>query len=111
MDNNIENILVQILDSQNTITEKLSSVEKKVTVLTDDVKELKSDVSTLKTDVKTLSNKMDTVYEQTADLTEFKITTTSSIKSLSEDVLFIKQKIHKTEEDVFSIQSHLKIVK
>ena len=118
MDNKIENILVQILETQNTITEKLSGVQNIVNVLSDDVKELKSDVSilksdvsTLKSDVKNLNTKMDTVYEQTSDLLVFKSATTASIKAISEDVLFIKHKIHKTEEEVFSIQSHLKIVK
>ncbi|MDK2920156.1 MAG: hypothetical protein PWQ37_2889 [Candidatus Petromonas sp.] len=35
----------------------------------------------------------------------------SSIKSLSKDFRFIKHKLHQTEEDVFDIKDHLKIIK
>ena len=72
---------------------------------------MKSDVTILKDDVKNINEKIDNVYTQTSDLTEFKWTTTETIKTISEDVRFIKHKLHKTEEDVFSIQTQMKIVK
>ena len=35
----------------------------------------------------------------------------NSISSISKDLKFIKHKLHETEEDVFDIKDHLKLVK
>ena len=34
-----------------------------------------------------------------------------AVKSTSKDIKFVKHKVQETEEDVFTIQSHLKIIK
>jgi hypothetical protein len=35
----------------------------------------------------------------------------SKISSIDKDIKFIKHKLHQTEEDVFDIKDHLKIIK
>lgn len=84
MDNNkIESLLLQILKNQES---------------------MQSDITEIK-------NKIYSVYEQTADLTEFRTETKDNFNSIVKDVKFIKHKLHETEEDVFDIKDHLKIIK
>ncbi|MDU1601937.1 MULTISPECIES: hypothetical protein [Clostridium] len=84
MDNNkIESLLLQILKNQES---------------------MQSDITEIK-------NKIDSVYDQTADLTEFRTETKDNFNSITKDVKFIKHKLHETEEDVFDIKDHLKIIK
>ena len=58
-----------------------------------------------------LENKLEAVHEQTTQLTEFRTETKMEIESLSQDVKFIKHKLHEIEVDVFNIRYHLKLVK
>lgn len=84
MDNNkIESLLMKILDNQT---------------------QMQSDITEIK-------DKMNAVFNQTANLTEFRTETKDNFAILSKDVKFIKHKLHETEEDVFDIKDHLKIVK
>lgn len=125
MNDNIENILVQILDGQKELSQSLADLKSDVVTLKDDVSNLKSDVSTLKDDVsdlksdvtilkddvKNINKKIDNVYTRNSDLTELKKSTTETINTIFKDVQFIKHKLRQNEEDVFSIQRNLKIVK
>lgn len=86
----IEMLLSQILENQNSMKDEIKSIG---------------------TDVKEINRKMDNVYNQTADLTEFRTQTSSALDSISKDIRFVKRKVQDTEEDVFVIQDHLKIVK
>ena len=91
MENNkIEFLLVQILENQT---------------------KMQSDITGMKSDITGIKEKINSVYDQTADLTEFSIETRDNFSSINKDVKFIKHKLHKTEEDVFDIKDHLKIVK
>jgi uncharacterized protein YoxC len=58
-----------------------------------------------------VEQKLDGVVQQTADLTEFRTETNGKLDSIAKDAGFIKHKLNRTEEDVFNIQSHLKIIK
>lgn len=73
--------------------------------------QLVNTVNQVQLDVKEIKDKINTVYNQTADLTEFRTETKESFNSIHKDVKFIKHKLHETEEDVFDIKDHLKIIK
>ena len=79
----IESLLLQILDNQT---------------------KMQSDITEIK-------EKINSVYDQTADLTEFRTETKYNFSCINKDVKYIKHKLHETEEDVFDIKDHLKIVK
>jgi len=84
MENNkIESLLMQILENQT---------------------KMQSDITEIK-------EKINSVYDQTADLTEFRTENRANFSSINKDVKFIKHKLHETEEDVFDIKDHFKIVK
>lgn len=79
MENEILNILKQMQSDMSEMKNSIKNLEagqdelkKDVSGLKQDVSGLKQDVSELKQDVKELNRKMDAVYDQTADLTEFK---------------------------------------
>ncbi|MFD3157356.1 hypothetical protein ACFIJ5_10915 [Haloimpatiens sp. FM7330] len=64
--NNIEQLLQQILKNQT---------------------KMQSDITEIK-------EKINSVYDQTADLTEFRTKTKDSINAISKDVKFVKHKLH-----------------
>ncbi|MPM10415.1 hypothetical protein SDC9_56747 [bioreactor metagenome] len=91
MENNkIENLLMQILEKQTA---------------------MQSDISSMKSDLTEIKEKVSTVYDQTADLTEFRTEIKETANNISKDVKFIKHKLYETEQDVFDIKDHLSIVK
>lgn len=71
----------QILELLQKLNSRMESMENKVDNIEKSQKEIKDEISLI-------NKKLDGVEEQTADLTEFR-----------------------TEEDVFTIQNHLKIIK
>ncbi|OSA89541.1 UNVERIFIED_ORG: hypothetical protein B2H93_15885 [Clostridium botulinum] len=72
---------------------------------------MQKDIKDINTKVDRIEKKLNSVHEQTADLTEFRTETKYKLNTVSQDVKFVKHKVQETEEDVFSIQSHLKIIK
>jgi peptidoglycan hydrolase CwlO-like protein len=84
MDNNkIESLLMQIIENQTK----------------------------MQTDITEIKEKINSVYDKTADLTEFRTETKANFNTITKDVKFIKHKLHETEGDVFDIKDYLKIVK
>ncbi|BCZ45715.1 hypothetical protein psyc5s11_17820 [Clostridium gelidum] len=105
MENNkIESLLVQILENQ-------TKMQSDITGMQFDITGIQSDITGMKSDITEIKGKINSVYDQTADLTEFRTETKDNFSSINKDVKFIKHKLHETEEDVFDIKDHLKIVK
>ncbi|WP_270567981.1 hypothetical protein [Clostridium beijerinckii] len=96
-DDKIEALLMKIIENQNKMQSNIT--------------EIKSDIVGMKSDISEIKGKVDSIYDQTADLTEFRTGTKEHFITINKDVKLIKQKLHKTEEDVFDIKGQLKIVK
>lgn len=75
------------------------------------LKAMQSDIKDLKVGQDRIEKKLDAVYEQTVDLTEFRTETSEKIDYIAKDTGFIKHKLNRTEEDVYNIQSHLHLIK
>ncbi|MGL5085420.1 MAG: hypothetical protein ACRC68_06810 [Clostridium sp.] len=58
-----------------------------------------------------LENKVDSVATETANLMEFRTEITNKVDNLQQKYNFQTHKLTETEEDLFEIKSHLKIVK
>ncbi|ACD23879.1 hypothetical protein FDC58_06730 [Clostridium botulinum] len=85
----------------NTILSKLDAIEKNqnsikfdINVLQTDINILKADISSTKIDaiklqsnVSNINKKLDTIYDQTANLTEFSTETKDNLNSISEKVI------------------------
>ena len=82
-----------------------------------DISSLKDDISSMKDDIKRLDNKVDKRFDELAseigDLVSKDIATgiSNQITEVKTDIGFIKHKLNTTEEDVYKIQSHLKLIK
>lgn len=96
---------------EKEILEILKSMQSDMKSMQNDIKDLKSGQDRIEKRLDSVENKLDLVYNQTADLTEFKTQTNEKLNDISKDAGFIKHKLNRTEEDVFNIQSHLKIIK
>ncbi len=88
--NKIENLLSQILETQ---------------------KEMQETQNSMQLDITEIKDKVNLVYNQTAELTEFRTETKDQLNTLNDDIKFIKHKLHENEEEVFRIKNHLKIIK
>jgi len=93
----MEDVLRQILN-------KLDNLDKKVGDLDNKIDNLQQGQSRIE-------KKLDAVYNQTADLTEFRTSTSDNLTKICKDVSFIKHKLHQNEEEIFDIKSHIKIIK
>lgn len=122
-----------------SIKSDLDTVKSDIVSMKSDIASMKSDISTLtkkvdrntivlekiETDVKTLAEVQSSFSEQLdrskgkeskslgerLDIIELAVTSAhGSIKDVSKDIRFIKHKVNETEEDVFDIKDHLKLV-
>lgn len=110
--NEIQNLLIQILENQTRAEMKIDKLEQQInknTLLlekaTDNIKLLAEGQETIINQIGTSSNENTDTLNNRLEIIEL------ATKSISKDVKFIKHKIHETEEDVFDIKDHLKIIR
>ena len=96
MDNELLNILKSIQTKIDSIESKVISVEERMDKGFND-----------------LSHIMDEISQGIGNTISFELSDelSSQLKELKTDVKFIKRKVQDTEEDVFVIQDHLKLIK
>ena len=68
-----------------------------------DLKDIKENQNLMQSDITEIKSKVNSVYDQTSDLTEFRTETKDKLGSISKDIKFVKHKVQETEEDVFTI--------
>ncbi|WP_315078820.1 hypothetical protein [uncultured Clostridium sp.] len=90
----MEQIFNTILSKLDAIEQNQNSIKFDINVLQADINILKSDVSStkidaikLQSDVSNINKKLDTIYDQTANLTEFSTETKDNLNSISEKVI------------------------
>lgn len=86
-------------------------MKKDISGLKEDVSGLKEDVSSLKEDVTELvrrpgpyREKLDAVYEQTAELTEFRTETKSDLAEIKGTLKFVLNKSAETEKEIYLLK-------
>ena len=96
MDNELLNILKSIQTKIDSIENKVTSIEEK-----------------MDKGFNNLSHRMDEISQGICNTISFELSDelSSQLKELKTDVKFIKRKVQDTEEDVFVIQDHLKLIK
>lgn len=111
----LEELLKQILEKVNSMDDKIVSMDNKISSMDDKINSMDDRISSMDNKISlrfdSLETKLKAIHDQTADLTEFRTETKDSLDNISKDVKFIKHKLHETEEDVFDIKDHLKIVR
>lgn len=96
MDNELLNILKSIQTKIDSIENKITSIEERMDKGFND-----------------LSHRMDEISQGIGKTISFELSDelSSQLKEIKTDVKFIKRKVQDTEEDVFVIQDHLKLIK
>lgn len=93
-----------------TLKSDVSTLKDDVSTLKSDVATLKSDVAALKADVRRLEGRMDAVYEQTAELLEFKTEMTEKIDTIINDNKSLQEIIGEHEIAIRSLRRKLGMV-
>jgi len=65
----------------------------------------------IQSDVTEIKTKVDSVIDQTANLTEFRTETNTKLDIISNDIEFLKHQDYQTKQDLFNIKRNLKLVK
>jgi predicted nucleic acid-binding Zn-ribbon protein len=104
----MEKILKEILDEIKNINKRLVAMEANINNMKNDIGDMKTDIKDLKQGQNDIKSHLESMDIKNADrhLEAF-----SKISSIDKDIKFIKHKLHQTEEDVFDIKDHLKIIK
>lgn len=82
----------------------MSTIETLLQQILDSQKQMQSDISEIK-------GKVNAVYDQTADLTEFKTSISDKLDKISEDIEYLTHKEHQTEKEVYSIKKKLEVIR
>lgn len=72
---------------------------------------IQNDIIEVKSDVKYVKEKIDNVYEQTYDLTEFKTKVDMKLEEIHDDIDFVKHEEFETKQDLFKLKKNLKVIK
>jgi chromosome segregation ATPase len=107
----LDDILKQILGSLGTLNEKFTALDQKVTGLDEKVTGLDEKVTNIQSGQIRIEKKVNAIFDQTADLTEFRTATNGSLTELKRDVSFLKHKLQQNEEEIFDIKNHIKLAK
>ncbi len=95
----------------NEILAKLNKMEKNQSKMEENQNKMQQIQIQMQSDISEIKEKVIAVYNQTADLTEFRTETKDNFNNVSKDVKFIKHKLHETEEEMFDIKDRLQIIK
>ncbi len=104
-------LLLQVVDGLNGLRQDVTGLKEDVAGLKEDMKVVKSDITGLKEDVSGLKEgqsriekKLDAVYAQTAELTEFKTETKSDLAEIKGTLKFILNKNAETEKEIYLLK-------
>lgn len=98
-------------DKISTMDNKISTMDDKISTMQLEITDIKVDVKGLKENYTKMNDTLDAIYNQTAELTEWKGSAEEKLTKICDDTNFIKHKLTETEQDVFNIKDHLKIIK
>lgn len=114
----MEKILNQILSEMQSMNKRFDGVDAKLDKLEScmenmesRMENMESRIETIDSTVKEIDRKTTIIFNQTADLTEFKTSVNEKLDALTEEVAFISHREYETEKDVYAIKRHLQIVK
>ena len=110
MEKEILELLKTMQGNINTMQANINAIQCDISSMKDDIKRLDNKIDNLDTKV---DNRFDELASEIGDLVSKDIATgiSNQITEVKTDIGFIKHKLNTTEEDVYKIQSHLKLIK
>ena len=100
-------VIEKLINMESKVTSldiKVSSMDSKVTSLDKKVSLMDSKVTSLDTKLSSIENKLDAVYEQTANLTEFRTEANAKLDFLIEDSKSIHEILGEHEVSIRSLR-------
>ncbi|MBS4535171.1 hypothetical protein GOQ29_05995 [Clostridium sp. D2Q-14] len=73
--------------------------------------QMQNQINNIESDTKEIKTKVDSITEQTANLTEFRTQANTKLDKISDDVEFLKHQEYETKQDLFSIKRNIRSTK
>lgn len=86
------------------LLERVDFMEQILNQILLEIKEIKDKVNGLEEGQVRIEKKLDAVYSQTADLTEFRTETRQNFNTISDNIRFLLQKEIETEKEIFLLK-------
>lgn len=108
----ISKMYSEIQTMRSEVNEKFDNLEKQVNKNSLLLEKMENNIKLLAEGQDTIINQIGVSAEENKNTINSRLEIIElATKSISKDVKFIKHKLHETEEDVFDIKDHLKIIK
>ena len=115
---NIEKLLKQIFDNQNDMKNDISNMQNDISnikttqsSMQNDISNIKTtqssmqnDISNIKNDICHINSKLDSVVDQTANLTEFRTEANKNFSDIKDTLKFLLHKEIETEKEIFKLK-------
>lgn len=99
--------LKALREGQDILKSDVNSLRKGQDTLSEGQDMLKSDVNSLREGQERIEKKLDSVVEQTADLTEFSNSTHQNFSDIKDTLKFISHKETENEKDIFLLKDKI----
>ncbi len=100
----MEQVLNQILTELKELNNRVGNLEKNQDQLAKNQEEFAKKQEEFAEGQARLEKKLDAVYDQTADLTEFRTETRQNLNTISDNIRFLLHKEMETEKEIFLLK-------
>ena len=107
----LKNDMVSVKSYVSALKNDMVSVKSDVSTLNDNMTVVKEDIVDLKGGQARIESKLDAVYNQTADLSEFRTETRQGISDIKDTMRFILHKEIETEKEIFKLKEKVSQIK
>ncbi|WP_010250039.1 hypothetical protein [Acetivibrio cellulolyticus] len=100
----MEQVLNQILTELKVLNNKVSDLEKNQELLVKNQEQFAKNQEQFAEGQARIEKKLDAVYDQTAELTEFRTETRQNLNAISDNIRFLLHKEMETEKEIFLLK-------
>ncbi|MCG8542332.1 MAG: hypothetical protein MJA82_20720 [Clostridia bacterium] len=99
------------MTNEEKILNLLQEMQSGMQHMQSDITGMKAEITDIKASQNRLEKKLDDVYNQTADLTEFRTEANTKLDKISDDIEFLKHEEYQTKQDIFKLKKNLEVIK
>ena len=114
MQSDITDMKTEITGMKTEITgmkTEITGMKTEITGMKTEITGMKTEITDIKASQNRLEKKLDDVYNQTADLTEFRTEANTKLDKISDDIEFLKHEEYQTKQDIFKLKKNLEVIK
>lgn len=101
----------KILNLLQEMQSGMQHMQSDITDMKTEITGMKAEITDIKASQNRLEKKLDDVYNQTADLTEFRTEANTKLDKISDDIEFLKHEEYQTKQDIFKLKKNLEVIK